>query len=101
MKTHGFEVVELEPHIKDGGVFVHFKYNAGEQGEALETIEKSVREEAEKQGGIPSWTGLTKRGDVWLVKGTPWREVRACTIAGPLTRFNWERRIYTDTHPRL
>lgn len=79
VKTHSFELVELEPHIKDGGVFVRFKYSAGEPGEALETIEKSVREEAEKRGGIPSWTGLASRGDVWLVKGTPWREVRVWT----------------------
>ncbi|KAF7974077.1 hypothetical protein HWV62_13499 [Athelia sp. TMB] len=97
VKTHEFEVVELEPHIKDGGVFVHFKYNAGEQREALETIEKSVREEAEKHGGIPSWTGLTNPGEVWLVKGTPWRE-DLHRYASPIVKFSYEG---PDVHEEL
>lgn len=74
IKAHDFELVSLEPHNKDGGVFVHFKYNAVDPGVALETIKKGVQESAAKLGGVPSWTGL-RRGDVWLVKGTPWREV--------------------------
>ena len=54
---------------------MRFKYNASDPVSALDAIQKSVREAAVKHGGIPSWIELSK-GDVWLVRGTPWREVR-------------------------
>ncbi|TFK55018.1 hypothetical protein OE88DRAFT_1779208 [Heliocybe sulcata] len=71
--VHGFEVLSMEPHIKDGGVFVNFRYDATNGPSALEDIEKTVREQAQKEGGVPSWHGLS-RGSLWLVKGRPWRE---------------------------
>lgn len=76
VQTHNFHVVSLEPHQKDGGVFVRFTYSANESRAALDIIQRDVMEAAAKQGGIPSWIGVAK-GNVWLVKGTPWREVRS------------------------
>ncbi|EPQ58246.1 hypothetical protein GLOTRDRAFT_57027 [Gloeophyllum trabeum ATCC 11539] len=73
VNAHGFELVSLEPHFKDGGVFIHFRYNASEGSSTLEDIEKHVRDQAAKQGGVPSWSGVS-RGSIWLVKGHPWRE---------------------------
>ena len=64
----------LEPHIKDGGVFVKFKYTASEADGALERILHDLRQSVHSQGGVPSWCGLSS-GEVWLVKGAPWREV--------------------------
>jgi len=100
VKTLDFEVLSLEPHQKDGGVFVRFKYDARDSLSALETIRKSVRETAAKHGGFPSWIKLA-RGDVWLVRGMPWREVRLILchhIPSALTLFY---RIWTGFHPRL
>lgn len=74
VKTHDFRVVSLEPHVKDGGVFVKFQYSAGEPQSALETIASDLRDNVAHHGGIPSWSGLSS-GNVWLVKGRPWREV--------------------------
>jgi hypothetical protein len=70
-----FELVSVEPHAKDGGVFVRFKYaNLDCSETALEDLQLRLREHVEKQGGLPSWVGFG-RGDVWVVKGKPWREV--------------------------
>jgi hypothetical protein len=74
VKTHNFEIVSLEPHRKDGGVFVRFRYSADNSMSALDIIHESAREVAAERGGIPSWIELA-RGDVWLVRGKPWREV--------------------------
>ena len=74
VKTHGFKILALEPHRKDGGVFVKFQYSAAHSDEALVTIENDLKNQVAKGGGAPSWTGF-KAGNVWLVKGTPWREV--------------------------
>ena len=74
VNTHNFEVISLEPHYKDGGVFVKFKYNAEDHKSALSAIENDLRRHIETHGGLPSWLGLA-RGSVWLVKGNPWREV--------------------------
>ncbi|EIW60623.1 uncharacterized protein TRAVEDRAFT_57812 [Trametes versicolor FP-101664 SS1] len=73
VKTHDFQVVSLEPHGKDGGVFVKFKYKASDSENALQTILQNIRENVHSHGGVPSWCGLPA-GEVWLVKGTPWRE---------------------------
>ena len=74
VKTHSFNILSLESHRKDGGVFVHFSYCSANNDSALKTIINELKEEAAKRGGLPSWLGL-RGGDVWLVKGTPWREV--------------------------
>ncbi|OBZ75791.1 Mitochondrial escape protein 2 [Grifola frondosa] len=58
VETYGFRVIALEPHVKDGGVFVKFQYTT---------------EKAREHGGVPSWYGLP-RGNIWLVQGKPWRE---------------------------
>jgi len=63
-----FEVLDVQPHMKDGGVYVKIAYSP------TEDIERVVREEVERAGGIPSWHGLSP-GNVWLMKGTPWKEV--------------------------
>ncbi|KAI0637238.1 exonuclease [Trametes polyzona] len=73
VKTHDFQVLSVEPHGKDGGVFVKFKYSAKDEDSALQTILQNLRENVHAHGGVPSWIGLPS-GEVWLVKGTPWRE---------------------------
>ena len=74
VKAYDFKVVSLEPHGKDGGVFVKFRYNAQEKDSALQSILHDLRESVHSHGGVPSWCGLST-GEVWLVKGKPWREV--------------------------
>ena len=73
--THGFQVQSLEPHNKDGGVFIKFTYKTAGSESTLQEILGSLRESIHSRGGVPSWVGLPS-GDVWLVQGTPWREVR-------------------------
>lgn len=74
VKTHGFKVLSLQPYQKDGGVFVKFTYNASDKESALRDIEDELRAEADDHA-MPSWAGLDW-GNVWLVKGQPWLEVR-------------------------
>ncbi|KAM5539125.1 hypothetical protein V8D89_007348 [Ganoderma adspersum] len=73
VNTHDFEVLSLEPHSKDGGVFVKFRYNPAGKEDAQQVILESLRKYVHSKGGVPSWLGLPS-GEVWLVKGTPWRE---------------------------
>ncbi|KAG6854990.1 hypothetical protein C0991_009813 [Blastosporella zonata] len=72
VKVHDFKAISLEPHEKDGGVFVRFAYTASEPEDALKTIKHELSDVTAKHG-IPSWLGLNK-GKIWVVKGTPWRE---------------------------
>lgn len=81
VKTHGFKVLDVDPQSKDGGVYVKFSYaeppvdpSITVDSTVLEEIQQSVREEASKHGGFPTWTGLTS-GDAWIVKGDAWKEV--------------------------
>jgi hypothetical protein len=72
---HDFELLSLEPQVKDGGVFARFRYRDFDgSGSAVGDIQERLREEVEKQGSLPSWMGLG-RSDIWVVKGDPWREV--------------------------
>lgn len=74
---HSFRAIEFQPQRKDGGVFVRFSYTPSTPGdEQLSNIENSLRKELEKHGALPSWLGLG-RGTIWLVKGSPWKEVIA------------------------
>ncbi|OAX43831.1 hypothetical protein K503DRAFT_789293 [Rhizopogon vinicolor AM-OR11-026] len=73
VKTHGFHILELQSLQKDGGVFVRFAYNAPDDENALETLQRDLRIEADKHGGLPSWSGLNYC-NVWLVKGKPFVE---------------------------
>jgi hypothetical protein len=75
VRAHGFELRSLEPHPKDGGVFVKFAYDPGaSDADALRTILQELRNHVAKHGGVPSWIGLPT-GNIWHVKGSPWREV--------------------------
>lgn len=70
-----FSLISLEPHLKEGGLFVRYRYQDFDGGEtAANVIEEHLRTSLADQGGIPSWANLD-RSDVWAVKGNPWREV--------------------------
>ncbi|KAJ4488366.1 exonuclease [Lentinula aciculospora] len=74
VKAHDLQILSLDPHPKDGGVFVRFKYKApNKEEQALKSVEESLRKEARDNGGIATWLGL-RTPNVWLVKGTPWTE---------------------------
>ncbi|KAH7877865.1 exonuclease [Lentinula edodes] len=74
VKTHDLRILSVDPHLKDGGVFVKFKYKAsGAEEPALNVIEESLRQEARMNGGIATWLG-PRTPNVWLVKGSPWTE---------------------------
>ncbi|KAH7341824.1 RNA12 protein-domain-containing protein [Rhizoctonia solani] len=85
--VHGFNVLDIEPRIKDGGVFVHFEYisplGPGTSGDpavrltelkAVADLQAAIQASAAKQGGIPSWLGFSAPRKFWLVRGRPWRE---------------------------
>ena len=72
--VHNFRPIEFQPQRKDGGVFVRFSYTS--EDEQPSRIEDSLRKELAKHGALPSWLGFG-RGTIWLVKGTPWKEVIA------------------------
>jgi hypothetical protein len=55
-------------------VYVKFEYSAEDNEAGLQAIEKDLREEILRKGGVPNWIGVG-RGNIWLVKGTLWREV--------------------------
>ena len=88
--AHDFSVLALEPQLKDGGAFVKFQYSAGEVESALDTIINELRAAADKHGGIPSWWGAHV-GNVWLVKGKPWREVSNTCCLSVLRRLTRSR----------
>ena len=70
--VYSFHPIEFQPQRKDGGVFVRFSYTP--KDDQPSKIENSLREELAKNGALPSWLGFG-RGTIWLVKGTPWKEV--------------------------
>lgn len=71
-----FTLVSLEPQMKEGGLFVRYKYqDLGDDGTVVQMIEEQLRTSLADQGGIPSWANLG-RSEIWAVKGIPWREVR-------------------------
>ncbi|KAL1746991.1 RNA12 protein-domain-containing protein [Schizophyllum fasciatum] len=72
VKDHDFEIISVEPYLKDGGAFIKFKY-AGDET-ALPSIERALKDFTHKSGGLQTWIGL-RRADVWLVKAKqPWLE---------------------------
>jgi hypothetical protein len=97
VKTHDFHVLELQPHKKDGGVFVRFAYNPHDDQNALETLQRDLRHEADKHGGLPSWSGLNYC-NIWLVKGRPFIEVCFPKLDLLGENANDTGRICTDTH---
>lgn len=54
-------------------MFVKFRFNSEEE-QAIEDIVEDLRIASEKKGGLPSWIGI-RPGNIWAVKGKPWREV--------------------------
>ncbi|CAE6424890.1 unnamed protein product [Rhizoctonia solani] len=85
--VHGFKVLDVEPRIKDGGVFVHFEYisplGSGTSGDpavrltelkAMADLQAAIQASAAERGGIPSWLGFSAPRKFWLVRGRPWRE---------------------------
>jgi len=77
VKEQDFNVVSLNPHPKDGGVFVHFKYDSPDPDNALHKIREAVENQLKCQG-ITSWWGKQLH-KVWIVRGHPWPEVRIWT----------------------
>ncbi|KAI0005857.1 RNA12 protein-domain-containing protein [Russula compacta] len=71
--AHGFKAVSIEPHVKDGGVYVLFEYLPSQSEDVLSNIQFDLRKYFKSQGGVPSSTGL-RRGNIWVVQGQPWRE---------------------------
>lgn len=76
IKARGFECVSVEPRVKDGGVFVKFRYNAEEDGDPLSDIVDEVQKVNRNKGGLPSWIGIAPV-NAYVVRGQPWREVSA------------------------
>ncbi|KAF8303080.1 hypothetical protein DL93DRAFT_2102538 [Clavulina sp. PMI_390] len=78
VNTNGFKLLSVDPsRAKDGGVFVHFEYDAA-VGESslpaqLDQIYAAIREKAQESGGIPSWSPF-RSGEIWRVRGEPWTE---------------------------
>ena len=70
IKAHDFQLLKIEPYRKDGGVFVKFSYSPPAEGQCLQT---DIREDAAKHGPLPNWVHIPK-GDIWVVKGSPWLE---------------------------
>ncbi|KAF8163083.1 RNA12 protein-domain-containing protein [Crassisporium funariophilum] len=91
--VHNFHPIELQPQRKDGGVFVRFSYNTdpelvGDPDKQLSAIESALREENAKHGALPSWVGLGG-GNIWLVKGSPWKE-DMFRFASPILKVAFE-----------
>lgn len=82
--THNFNPISIEPHVKDGGVFVLFEYTPSQSEDALSTIQSDLRNHIHSKGGVPSSAGI-RRGDIWVVQGQPWREDMN-RFASPLLR---------------
>ncbi|KZV94062.1 hypothetical protein EXIGLDRAFT_835266 [Exidia glandulosa HHB12029] len=74
VSAHGFAPLKLESHPKNGGVFVQFEYEPGEN--ALQEIRQSIYAVASKQNGFRTWLSMLgfNKADVWVVKGQPWLE---------------------------
>ncbi|KAF5391771.1 hypothetical protein D9757_001714 [Collybiopsis confluens] len=64
--THDMQVTNVDPHLKDGGVFVHFKYKATTQDDeiALKNIEESLKTRLKERGGITTWVGTRTPSDI-------------------------------------
>ncbi|KAI9509964.1 RNA12 protein-domain-containing protein [Russula earlei] len=82
--THGFKPISIEPHMKDGGVFVLCEYIPSQSEDAISSIQSDLRSHFQAHGGVPSSAGL-RRGNIWIVQGQPWREDMN-RFASPLLR---------------
>ncbi|PFH47169.1 hypothetical protein AMATHDRAFT_77324 [Amanita thiersii Skay4041] len=73
VNVHNFRILSLQPHNKDGGVFVYFEYMKDESGQELSDIVSQATSAISNSDNSSTWLGRGE-GCVWLVKGTPWRE---------------------------
>ncbi|KAF9452822.1 hypothetical protein P691DRAFT_771933 [Macrolepiota fuliginosa MF-IS2] len=87
LTTRNFRVLSIEPQTKDGGVFVKFSYIPA-QDDTPESLEQALQDQINEDGSLPSWVGLYK-SNVWLVKGTPWREDLS-RFASPILKVTFE-----------
>ncbi|KAH9981472.1 RNA12 protein-domain-containing protein [Lactifluus volemus] len=86
--THGFNPISIEPHVKDGGIFVLFEYIPSQSKDILQDIQADLRSHFKSKGGVPSSTGI-RRGNIWVVRGQPWREDMN-RFASPLLRVSFD-----------
>jgi hypothetical protein len=83
VKARNFRVLSVESHIKDGGVFVKFSYDAENGPASLQDVQKELDELNKER--LPSWPGSRGLGKIWMVQGTPWIEVH--TPCSPFSVF--------------
>ncbi|KAI0256515.1 RNA12 protein-domain-containing protein [Lactifluus subvellereus] len=86
--THGFKPISIEPHVKDGGIFVLFEYIPSQSEDVLQAIQSDLRNHFRSKGGVPSSAGI-RRGNIWVVRGQPWREDMN-RFASPLLRVSFD-----------
>ncbi|KAF5330523.1 hypothetical protein D9619_005680 [Psilocybe cf. subviscida] len=63
-----FKALELQPQMKDGGVFVRFSYTpeALSPGpDPMTSLQQALRDELAKVGTLPTWNGIGT-GDIWV-----------------------------------
>ena len=75
--------------VKDGGAFVKFKYTQltqpadGEEPLDPPALEAEIQRQVKAVGGITSWLGHNT-GEVWLVRGRPWKEDMRRFVSGDM-----------------
>ena len=80
--VYNFKPLKLEPQRKDGGVFVRFSYalppaeQVTDEVDCFPILQQALNKEVEKLGGLPTWLGFGS-GGLWIVRGSPWKEVRS------------------------
>ncbi|KAG8798261.1 mitochondrial escape protein 2 [Serendipita sp. 398] len=117
----GFQVEKLEPRqdcicsrpnpylqfttfyrIKDGGAFVKFKYMQVSSKDTEEppldtpSLEAELKKQIRSLGGIRTWIG-NHAGDVWLVRGRPWKEDMRRYASNDMKVFFEGPDIYQET----
>lgn len=95
-----FSLVSLEPQLKEGGLFVRYRYqDFDDESTTANVIEEQLRTSLAARGGIPSWANLD-RSEVWTVKGIPWREVWAFCTRDEVCADYHVLRTCNDLQPR-
>ncbi|KAF8475410.1 RNA12 protein-domain-containing protein [Gautieria morchelliformis] len=110
VRVHGFEIKSIEPRMKDGGVFINFRYSpkplsdseasqasqsaSAALNSAVTEIEQALTTSIAAKGGLPSWLGI-KNGNLWTVCGKPWREDMR-RYASAILRVSFEGPDVTD-----
>ncbi|KIJ34602.1 hypothetical protein M422DRAFT_70117 [Sphaerobolus stellatus SS14] len=105
--VHGFELASIEPRLKDGGIFVKFRYSPPSDScdpkvpdihesilhppdSALKEIKATLLDIIQSKGGLPSWIEEFRRGGtIWRVRGRPWREDMR-RYASPILKVSFE-----------